>query len=213
VHTAIGSHFAEGEPLYIGVEFDPGDGWHYGWIGVTRSGLDLDVSGWAYETEAGVPIAAGAGVPNPIRFDNPDGAGHFVWYGNSADRTGLDITLDAASQTGVYGTMGVFGQRNDLPANDYIRSPSGGYLQAGGYLDSFLVGVDAGTTIPSGLPWDSANCSIYLPDHGTWLPVGEETYLGAQFPLADGLHYGWIGVVIIGVNNRDSHLFSGGKNR
>ena len=62
-YPAIGSHFPEDTPLYIGARFDPGDGMHYGWIGVTRSGLDLDVSGWAYETEAGVPIIAG--VPEP----------------------------------------------------------------------------------------------------------------------------------------------------
>ena len=64
IHPSVGSHFAEDTPLYIGVQFDPGDGYHYGWIGVTRSGLDLDVSGWAYEQTAGVPIEAGA-VPEP----------------------------------------------------------------------------------------------------------------------------------------------------
>ena len=54
----------EGVATYLGVRFDPGDGLHYGWIGVTRTGLELDAFAWGYETDPGVPIAAGA-VPEP----------------------------------------------------------------------------------------------------------------------------------------------------
>jgi hypothetical protein len=53
----------EGAATYLGVRFDPGDGLHHGWIGVVRTGLDLDAFAWGYETVAGVPIAAG--VPEP----------------------------------------------------------------------------------------------------------------------------------------------------
>ena len=70
IHPSVGSHFDEGTLRYIGVQFDPGDGYHYGWIGVTRSGADFDVSGWAYEQTAGVPIEAGA-VPEPTTLALP----------------------------------------------------------------------------------------------------------------------------------------------
>ncbi len=52
----------EGTATYLSVRFDPGDGFHYGWIGVVRSGLELDTFAWGYETDPGVPIAAGAGL-------------------------------------------------------------------------------------------------------------------------------------------------------
>ena len=54
----------EGAPTYLGVRFDLGGGFHYGWIGVVRTGALLDVFAWGYETEPGVPIEAGA-VPAP----------------------------------------------------------------------------------------------------------------------------------------------------
>ncbi len=56
-----GSLLPEGEQTYLGVRFDPGDGNHYGWIGVVRTGGELDPFAWGYETDPGVPIAAGAG--------------------------------------------------------------------------------------------------------------------------------------------------------
>ena len=60
-----------GVETYLGVTFDLGAGLQYGWIGVTpewitSEGVDvlvLDAFAWGYETEAGVPIAAG--VPEP----------------------------------------------------------------------------------------------------------------------------------------------------
>jgi hypothetical protein len=61
----FGSAIAEGEQAYLGVRFNTGDGDHYGWIGIVRTGHDLDAFAWGYETEVGVPIAAGAEVPGP----------------------------------------------------------------------------------------------------------------------------------------------------
>jgi hypothetical protein len=54
----------EGVPTYLGVSFNPGDGTHYGWIGVVRSGQEVDAFAWGYETVPGEPIEAGA-IPEP----------------------------------------------------------------------------------------------------------------------------------------------------
>ena len=58
---------ADGVPGYLGVTFDTGGGYQYGWIGVVRTGNVLNAFAWGYETEPGVPIAAGAqpGTPCP----------------------------------------------------------------------------------------------------------------------------------------------------
>ena len=56
VFPGFGEAFPEGEPHYLGVQFDLGGGTQYGWIGVTRIGLELDAFAWAYETEPGVAI-------------------------------------------------------------------------------------------------------------------------------------------------------------
>lgn len=52
------------QPTYLGVRFDEGSGWQYGWIGVVFSSTDytLDAFAWAYETEPGVPITV---TPEP----------------------------------------------------------------------------------------------------------------------------------------------------
>ena len=55
----------EGTPTYLGVRFDLGSGWQYGWIGAVRTGLELEAFAWGYETVPGVPIAAGAEIPGP----------------------------------------------------------------------------------------------------------------------------------------------------
>lgn len=55
----------EGVPSYIGVSFDLGSGLQYGWIGIVRTGAEVDAFAWGYETEPGVSIAAGAGIPEP----------------------------------------------------------------------------------------------------------------------------------------------------
>jgi len=53
----------ENTPTYLGVNLNLGAGTQYGWIGITRTGMEVDAFAWAYETEVGVPIAAG--VPEP----------------------------------------------------------------------------------------------------------------------------------------------------
>jgi len=58
-----GAETPEGLQSYLGVRFDPGDGLHYGWIGVVRTGTQFDAFAWGYETEVGVAIEAG--VPEP----------------------------------------------------------------------------------------------------------------------------------------------------
>lgn len=55
-YDGYGSQLPEGAQTYLGVRFNPGDGVHYGWIGVVRDGMGLEAFAWAYETEAGVPI-------------------------------------------------------------------------------------------------------------------------------------------------------------
>ena len=151
-------------------------------------------------------IGAGTGAyADAIRFDNPAGPGHFDWYGGGVDPDppiGLEIISDAASQTGVYGGVGQFQQSNELPNNDYVGGGvGGGLLQVGGYANAFLVGVDAGVSIPSGTPW-SDHGYILHPNYGTWLPpVGTETYLGVSFPMGGQLHYGWIGVEVLTITN------------
>jgi len=55
----------EGVPSYLGIRFDLGGGTQYGWIGVTRTGLELDAFAWGYETTPGVPIVPGAGTIQP----------------------------------------------------------------------------------------------------------------------------------------------------
>lgn len=55
------SLFPEGARRYIGVRTDDG---RFGWVEVARSGQSLAALSWAYETEPGVPIAAGQ-VPAP----------------------------------------------------------------------------------------------------------------------------------------------------
>ena len=57
--------FAEGVSKYLGVRFDAGSGYQYGWIGVTRNGNELEAFAWGYETEPGVPICAGASAEDP----------------------------------------------------------------------------------------------------------------------------------------------------
>ena len=53
----------EGDEKFLGVQFDLGSGIQYGWIGLVRTGQEVDAFAWGYETEPGVPIAAG--VPEP----------------------------------------------------------------------------------------------------------------------------------------------------
>jgi hypothetical protein len=61
----FGSELPEGVETYLGIRFDLGDGYRHGWIGVVRTGFDLETFAWGYETTPGVAIAAGAGIPAP----------------------------------------------------------------------------------------------------------------------------------------------------
>jgi len=56
----------EGVPTYLGVRFNLGAGNQYGWIGVVRTGAQLEAFAWGHETDPGVPIAAGAAGADPI---------------------------------------------------------------------------------------------------------------------------------------------------
>ena len=59
-----GTELLEGVETYLGLNLELSPNvFHYGWIGVTRTGNELDAFAWGYETEPGVPIAAG--VPEP----------------------------------------------------------------------------------------------------------------------------------------------------
>lgn len=57
----------KGQHAYMGVEFDIAGGTHYGWIDlyVAEYGPYAEIYGWAYETDPGVSILAGAGIPEP----------------------------------------------------------------------------------------------------------------------------------------------------
>ena len=69
----------EGVATYIGLRF--GDQWcgyygscQYGWIGVVRTGSELEAFAWGYETDVGVPVEAGAGGAVELAGDmNDDG--------------------------------------------------------------------------------------------------------------------------------------------
>lgn len=50
------SHFVDGIPSFMGVRFNLGDGYRYGYIGVIKDGLVYDAFAWGYETEVGVPV-------------------------------------------------------------------------------------------------------------------------------------------------------------
>ncbi len=60
-----GTLLPEGVETYLGARFDVGAGLQYGWVGVVRSGLELEAFAWGYESDAGVPICAGASAEDP----------------------------------------------------------------------------------------------------------------------------------------------------
>lgn len=71
-----------GQDAYMGIEFQRGDDIHYGWVHINNpagqaGGYILD---WAYETQPGVPILAGA-VPEPSTWALLVGGGVLmVWF-------------------------------------------------------------------------------------------------------------------------------------
>lgn len=56
----------DGSPTYVGARLTIDNQFHYGWIGVQNFGGFIDVFAWGYETEAGVPVAAGAPTPGTL---------------------------------------------------------------------------------------------------------------------------------------------------
>ncbi len=74
LHYANYPAIPEGVPSYLGVlwggTYVGGSGYagtsNYGWIGVTRTGDLLETFAWGYETDAGVPIAAGTPEPGSL---------------------------------------------------------------------------------------------------------------------------------------------------
>jgi len=142
-----------------------------------------------------VAVAVGtAAEASPIRFDNPPGAGHYEWFGGGPDEPiGLNITLSASDQTGEPLEPGAFHQTNN-PDHTFISGGYDGEVEKGGPSDYFLVGLDAGVLIPSGLPWGSGGYTNY-PGFDSPLPYDEPTYLGVRFDLGSSWQYAWIGVV------------------
>ena len=64
--AGYGAVLPEGMATYLGVRMDLGGGWQYAWVGGARNGLEFEPFAWGYETEVGVPIAAGAPtIPEP----------------------------------------------------------------------------------------------------------------------------------------------------
>ena len=136
-------------------------------------------------------IAAPRAYGVPIRFDNPPEAGHFVWYGGGSTGIGLQVTGPAGGQSGATGPSDAFGQEN-VGSFSLVQCYASGRVQA--TTDPFLVGVDAGVLIPSGIGWGTFGYANY-PGYPSPLPYDEETYLGVKFDLGPGDQYGWIGVV------------------
>ena len=152
--------------------------------------------------------AIGAGTQAyavPVRFENPPHgeAGHFHWPVPGSAEQWLDMLLPADEQPGAYGpsslkqwlwsymgpydTGEVRGGRSDWA---HVQgSDTYGYFQ--------LVGVGAGESIPSGLPWRFSGYTYHYY-YGSLLSEGVPTYLGVRFDVGEGNQYGWIGVVRTG---------------
>jgi len=64
------SNLPANQAAYLGFRFDLGEGYHYAWAKVVLGGEPvayfLDALAWGYETEPGVPIAAGAPEPGTL---------------------------------------------------------------------------------------------------------------------------------------------------
>ncbi len=145
---------------------------------------------------AAAVIAAGTqAYASPVRFDNPPGAEHYGWPTTQGDETHwLDLMEPAESQPAPINDLTALKQQKTSSKSSLVGAPGGVEVEEGGMWGMFLVGVDAGTLIPSGLAWDNA-ASIYYSGYGSELPEGQATYIGARLNLGDGFHYGWIGVV------------------
>ena len=60
------SYIPEGVQTYIGARVKIDYQQHYAWIGVVRNGFSLETFAWGYESEAGVPVPAGAPEPSTL---------------------------------------------------------------------------------------------------------------------------------------------------
>jgi hypothetical protein len=152
---------------------------------------------------AAAAIAAGTSAyADPIRFDNPAGAGHFNWFDDAPSQLSLDISLPAASQTGVdHNYPSEFLHLYGTDGSSLMRpSTAAGAAQTTGFYDYFIAPFAASQLVPdAGFAWlatESANGYAYYPGYGSELPSSEPTYIGVRFDPGDGTHYGWIGVTL-----------------
>jgi hypothetical protein len=142
----------------------------------------------------------------PIRYDNPPGAEHFNWIPTGTTGINLDVVLPASGQPVDGSSLSSFGQNVNSTFGRITGRQTGAELQVGGYSTLFLVGVDVGSVIPSGAPWNFKGYSYYT-GYGTQLPDNQQTYLGVRFNLGSGSQFGWVGVVR---NGRELDAFAWG---
>ncbi len=141
----------------------------------------------------------------PIRFDNPghDEPGHYHWAEVAPTQGFLDVTLPADQQpVPDPGGPGTYNHPLD-PSGNFSSVGKGGPglgIEVGGLSGVFLVGLDFGQSIPSGLSWASQGFAYHVahPDLSE-IDEGIETYLGVGFDLGAGDQYGWLGVVRTGM--------------
>jgi hypothetical protein len=58
-YASYGAELPENRPAFLGVRFNLGSGFQYGWIEILRTGRQLDAVSWGYDTTPGVPVRAG----------------------------------------------------------------------------------------------------------------------------------------------------------
>ena len=172
-------------------------------------------TGGAAALAAAAAIAAGTSAyADPVRYDNPAGPGHYDWV--PSDPSDLAQFLDISAPGGDQPSDGLgaadFRQRfNTSDAGGEVQSGFMGLgeLQIGGPYGVWLLGVDSGELIPSGLTWGPEGL-VYWPGVGSELPDGVQTYLGVRFNPGDGFHYGWIGVTRTGASDEFLDAFAWG---
>lgn len=74
---------------FIGIEFELADGFHYGYFDIALSGdaAGAALLGWAYESQPGTPILAGA-VPEPSTWALLGTGGLLFWWYGRRKQTG-----------------------------------------------------------------------------------------------------------------------------
>lgn len=149
----------------------------------------------------GVAIAGGTTVyADRTRIENPAGPQHFQWYtGIPGSDIWLDVMQPPSNQTALSGGVSSLRHAVQTGVSQLIGSASGSGsstvdIEKGGYYDAFVVGVDAGTLIPSGAQW-GGDPLVYYAGFGSALPENVATYVGIRFNLGGGSQYGWIGIV------------------